>query len=49
MEYTYPTFFYDFECEASDCSDTCCKGWGIAIDPVSLKNTESIRDFSAIV
>ncbi|MBS6395810.1 MAG: flagellin lysine-N-methylase [Clostridiales bacterium] len=37
MEYTYPKFFYDFQCEASACSDTCCAGWGIAIDPVSLK------------
>lgn len=37
MEYTYPKFFYDFQCSASECSDTCCAGWGIAIDPVSLK------------
>lgn len=37
MEYTYPQFFYDFQCEASACSDTCCAGWGIMIDPVSLK------------
>lgn len=37
MEYTYPQFFYDFQCEASACSDTCCAGWGIAIDKVSLK------------
>lgn len=37
MEYTYPKFFYDFQCTASQCSDTCCAGWGIAIDPVSLK------------
>ena len=45
MEYTYPTFFYDFECEASDCSDTCCKGWGIAIDPVSLKKYRKYPGF----
>lgn len=37
MEYTYPHFFYDFTCEAGACTDTCCAGWGIAIDPVSLK------------
>lgn len=37
MEYIYPEYFYDFQCEASECSDTCCAGWGIAIDEVSLK------------
>lgn len=37
MEYTYPHFFYDFQCTASACTDTCCAGWGIVIDPVSLK------------
>lgn len=37
MEYTYPEYLYDFQCEASACSDTCCKGWKIAVDPVSLK------------
>lgn len=37
MEYTYPQYFYDFQCEASDCSDTCCRNWRIAIDPVSRK------------
>lgn len=37
MEYTYPDYFYDFQCEASGCSDTCCAGWGIAIDQVSLE------------
>ena len=45
MEYTYPTFFYDFECEASKCSDTCCKGWGIAIDPISLKKYKRYPGF----
>lgn len=37
MEYTYPKYFYDFKCEASACSDTCCAGWGIAVDDLSLK------------
>lgn len=37
MEYIYPKYFYDFQCEASKCSDTCCAGWGIAIDESSLK------------
>ena len=37
MEYTYPSYFYDFYCEASACKDTCCAAWEIMIDPVSLK------------
>ena len=37
MEYTYPSYFYDFRCEASACKDTCCAAWEIMIDPVSLK------------
>ena len=37
MEYTYPSYFYDFQCEASACKDTCCAAWEIMIDPVSLK------------
>ena len=37
MEYTYPSYFYDFHCEASACKDTCCAAWEIMIDPVSLK------------
>ena len=49
MEYTYPEYLYDFQCEASACSDTCCEGWGIAIDSVSLKNTGNIRAFSETV
>lgn len=45
MEYTYPQFFYDFQCEASACSDTCCAGWGIMIDPVSLKKYRKYPGF----
>ena len=37
MEYTYPEYLYDFQCDASACRDTCCAGWNIVIDPVSLK------------
>lgn len=45
MEYTYPQYFYDFQCEASACSDTCCAGWGIAIDKVSLKKYRKYPGF----
>lgn len=45
MEYTYPQYFYDFQCEASACSDTCCAGWGISIDSVSLKKYKKYPGF----
>ena len=45
MEYTYPEYLYDFQCEASACSDTCCEGWGIAIDSVSLKKYRKYPGF----
>jgi lysine-N-methylase len=45
MEYTYPNYFYDFQCEASACSNTCCAGWGIAIDDVSLKKYRKYPGF----
>lgn len=45
MEYTYPEYLYDFQCEASACSDTCCEGWRIAIDPVSLKKYRKYPGF----
>ena len=45
MEYLYPKYFYDFQCEAGECSDTCCAGWKIAIDPVSLKKYRKYPGF----
>lgn len=45
MEYTYPEYLYDFQCEASSCSNTCCEGWRIAIDPVSLKKYRKYPGF----
>lgn len=45
MEYTYPEYLYDFQCDASACSDTCCVGWNIMIDPVSLKKYRKYTGF----
>ncbi len=45
MEYTYPEYLYDFQCDASACSDTCCVGWNIMIDPVSLKKYRKYPGF----
>ncbi|MDE6959271.1 MAG: flagellin lysine-N-methylase, partial [Lachnospiraceae bacterium] len=43
--YTYPEYLYDFQCDASACSDTCCVGWNIMIDPVSLKKYRKYPGF----
>lgn len=37
MQYTAPHYYKKFRCTAGDCPDTCCAGWQIQIDPVSLK------------
>lgn len=37
MEYLYPSYYKDFSCTADRCPDTCCAGWGIAIDGKTLK------------
>ncbi len=30
-----------FECVGSDCSDTCCSGWGVSIDKFTLANWQN--------
>ena len=45
MEYIYPEYLYDFQCEASACKDTCCAGWNIAIDSVSMKKYKNYPGF----
>lgn len=37
MEYTYPSYYKKFVCTADQCPDTCCAGWGIAIDNTAMK------------
>jgi len=35
MKYVYQDFYGAFRCMASECPDTCCKGWEIIIDEES--------------
>ena len=37
MRYTIPHYYREFSCAADRCTDTCCAGWEIMIDPVSLR------------
>lgn len=41
MKTTKPYYYDDFKCIADKCSDSCCIGWEIDIDPDTLKIYES--------
>ncbi len=37
MLYTIPDYYKEFHCIADKCEDTCCAGWQIVIDEISLE------------
>lgn len=37
-----PQFYNDFQCIASKCTDTCCVGWEIDVDPISLEKYRTL-------
>lgn len=37
MEYIYPDYYHKFQCAADRCPDTCCAGWQISIDRLTMK------------
>ena len=43
MEYIYPDYYKKFQCIAEKCEDTCCAGWGIAIDGKSLEKYKNFK------
>ena len=43
MKFIKPNFYDKFRCTASACSDTCCAGWEIDIDPDTREYYESIE------
>lgn len=43
MEYSYPDYYKKFQCIAEKCEDTCCAGWGIAIDEKSLEKYKNFK------
>lgn len=44
MKYIYQDFYGAFGCLASECPDTCCKGWEIIIDDKSFAKYEKSGD-----
>ena len=43
MQYTVPHYYKQFHCAAGACPDTCCAGWQIQIDPVSLQKYKKTK------
>ena len=41
MRQTFPSFYPFFACTASACTDNCCIGWEIGIDPAALADYQS--------
>ena len=37
MQYTVPDYYDQFSCLGGACPDTCCAGWQIEVDSISLK------------
>lgn len=44
MKYIYQDFYGVFRCIASECPDTCCKGWEIIIDDESYARYRTIDE-----
>lgn len=42
MTNIYPSYYKDFQCTGSDCSDNCCIGWEIDIDEQTLARYEEV-------
>jgi len=45
MKVLKPFFYDEFNCIGSKCIDTCCAGWGIEIDEVTLKKYENVTGY----
>ncbi len=43
MIYIKPSFYNDFKCIASECTDNCCIGWEIDIDDDSFEKYNSLK------
>lgn len=43
MRYSKPYYYDKFRCLAGECPDTCCAGWQICIDDVSLEKYENVE------
>lgn len=37
MKYCCPNYYFDFVCDADNCTDTCCKYWDVELDREAVK------------
>lgn len=44
LSYIQPDYYPEFRCLASECPDTCCKGWIIQVEPEALENWNRISE-----
>ncbi len=43
MKIRTPHYYKDFKCIAGACTDTCCAGWDVDVDPESYKYYKSVK------
>ncbi len=43
MKIRTPHYYKDFKCIAGACTDTCCAGWDVDVDPTSYKYYKSVK------
>lgn len=43
MKKVYPSYYKEFQCTASECSDNCCIGWEIDVDKETLKKYRKMQ------
>lgn len=43
MKLTTPDYYKDFKCIAGDCTDTCCAGWEVDVEPASYEYYKTVK------
>ena len=43
MIYSFPDYYNEFHCIADKCEATCCAGWQIVIDEISLRKYKKVK------
>lgn len=43
MKLVKPSYYKEFKCIAGACTDTCCAGWEVDVDPKSYKYYKSVK------
>lgn len=49
MKIYFPLYYKNFKCIAEKCHHSCCVGWDISVDDVTLKKYEAMLDTSDIL